>query len=453
MRKILCMIGTRPEIIKMAPVIEELQSKRNVDLILVHSGQHYDAEMSEIFLKQFDLPPIRANLRIGSGSDAKQTALILQRYEKLISRFHPDIVLAEGDTNTVLGAGLASIKLHVAFGHVEAGLRSFDRLMPEEINRTVADDCAQLCFAPTQRSAQNLMREGIDPGRIHITGNTIVESCNTQLNNAKTSSRVFEQFLLDKGKPLMLVTVHRQENTDDPQKLRNILNALMELEEFQIVYPIHPRTNENIKRYGLSRILHAGSHVICSGPLGYWDFLRLLDASDLVLTDSGGVQEESLSLGVPCLTLRYNTERPETVEAGCNVLVGTETRIIVQQARRTLNERRMRTTFPIGKNPLGDGKAAQRIAKICAGESLGEIRLESPHCMKDGALHFRLIKIRKAIPLRLLEKKHRGIKVTIAYDVQGNPIFPEYGVKLQKGWAVQVLGQPSDLAKLPAHVA
>lgn len=451
MRRILCVLGTRPEIVKLAPVIHSLVRMQNIEFTLVHSGQHYDAEMSQYFLTQLALPRPDVNLGVGAGSHAYQTAHMILACERAISRKRPDMVLAEGDTNTVLAAALASIKTKTCFGHVEAGLRCFDRSMPEEVNRTIADDCAQLCFAPTTRSAHNLLREGISPHRIFVTGNPIVEACKTHLQIAQSQSRILDTLGLSKRKRLLLVTAHREENTDNPQRLKRIVKALTGLNEFQIVYPIHPRTRRKLSEYRLFEILRAAEHVMVTKPLGYWDFLRLLDASALVITDSGGVQEESLTLGVPCLTLRYCTERPETIEAGGNVLVGTKVELIVHEALRLSSDSKLRKRLCSSGNPLGDGRAGHRIANICARLSQGSFKIQCPNYMKDGAAYFRLIPVRKERTVEWLETKHPSVVVTQAYETDGTPIFPRSNLRIRKGWHLQAFGQPSDLIQLASR--
>jgi len=448
MSHVMCILGTRPEIIKMAPVIKALQSKRNVKLTIVHSGQHYDAELSQFFFKELDLPRPDLNLRIGSGSHAQQTAQMLMGYEQALHRFQPDIALAEGDTNTVLAAGLSSVKLRVTFGHVEAGLRCFDRTMPEEINRTIADDCAQLCFAPTDRSAKNLLREGIAPKRIFVTGNTIVDACRKNLPIARSVSGILERLGLDRGVRFALATVHRDENVANPNRLRRILRGLAKLSDFKVVFPVHPRTKKELRVLGLDRLIRKARHILTTKPLGYWDFLRLLDNCQIVLTDSGGVQEEALTVGVPCVTLRYSTERPETVEAGGNVLVGTEVPLIVGEARRLSEDRRLRDKLRDFQNPLGDGRAGQRIADICVQRPVSEYGVRSTSYMRDGSAYFRLMRVRRERRVGWLQEKEPTLTITKAYDSRGNPVFPEEGLQLRKGWHVETFGQPSELGRL-----
>ena len=448
MPHVMCILGTRPEIIKMAPVLHALSKKRNVKITLVHSGQHYDRDMSESFFETLDLPEPDIDLKVGSGTYSQQTASMLTGYKRVISGLKPDTILAEGDTNTVAAAGLASMKLHASFGHVEAGLRSFDLAMPEEVNRMIADDCAKMCFAPTRISAANLTRETIMRYRIFITGNTIVEACRKNVTIARRRSKILTEIMKDEEHPLVLTTVHRQENADDPRRLRRILRALATLAEFRIVYPIHPRTRMRLRESGLHRTLDKSSHVIQTDPLGYWDFLRLLDASSMVLTDSGGVQEEALTLGVPCLTLRYNTERPETVKAGSNVLVGTEVQMIVRQARRLAESR---PHFRKKRNPLGDGKAGQRIADICSKRKTSPFRC--PAYLKDASAGCHLLVVKRDRDVGWLRTRCPSIVIEAVYDSEGALIHPHATLTLRNGWHIQIFGPPADLVTYPAYLA
>ncbi len=432
----------------MAPVVHELRCKRNVKVNLVHSGQHYDYEMSQDLFEKLDLPHPDVNLNIGSSTNAHQTAELLMGIEKLVSESRPDLVLAEGDTNTVLGAGLASIKLHVPFGHIEAGLRSYDRRMPEEINRSIADGCAQLCFAPTTRSAHNLLREGVGSNKVHVTGNTIVEVCKSQLLLARRKSKILGDLNIDRNVPLILLTAHRQENVDDPHRLENILKAIRALKEFRIVFPIHPRTKKRIESFGLGRVLKKSRNLLITRPLSYWDFLKILASSDVVLTDSGGVQEEALTLGVPCLALRYNTERPETVEIGGTILVGAETQMIVVGARHALLDREWREKLAKIENPLGDGRASKRIASISSSMSESRLRLDSSEHLEGGSAYFCLLPIRADLKLGRLQDRHRSVAFDLAYDRNGKPVVPRRSLLLRKGWHVQAFGQSQDLTRL-----
>ena len=300
-------LGTRPEIIKMSPVIRECEEK-GLDYFILHTGQHYSYEMDRVFFDELELPQPKYNLDVGSGTHAEQTGRIMIGVEKVLMKERPDIVLVQGDTNTTLSGALAAAKLQIKVGHVEAGLRSFDRRMPEEINRVLTDHISDYLFAPTEKARQNLLREGLDGSRIYVTGNTIVDAVYQNLEIAKKKVNVLKDLGL-KSEGYFLVTAHRQENVDVKERLKGILKGLELIhQEFSmpVVFPIHPRTRRRIEEFGLSL---DGIEVI--NPLGFLEFLQLEANARLVLTDSGGVQEETCILKVPCVTLRDNTERPE----------------------------------------------------------------------------------------------------------------------------------------------
>ncbi|MCZ7402995.1 MAG: UDP-N-acetylglucosamine 2-epimerase (non-hydrolyzing) [Candidatus Methanoperedens sp.] len=346
-------LGTRPEIIKMSPMISECQRQR-MDYFILHTGQHYSYNMDKVFFEQLELPEAKYNLDAGSGMHGEQTGKMLSGIEKVLIKEKPDIVLVQGDTNTVLAGALAAAKLHIKVGHVEAGLRSFDRRMPEEINRMLADHCSDYLFAPTGRSKELLLKEGIDDAKIFVTGNTIVDAVFQNLKLAKSD------FLNEMGlkeKEYILVTAHREENVDDPDRFMNIFNGIdMVSKELGVpaVYPIHPRSRKMMEKFGFN----LDGNIKLIEPLDYLNFLKIEAGAKLVLTDSGGVQEEACILGVPCVTLRDNTERPETVEVGSNILAGIDPDIIVESARRMLARDKS------WKNPFGEGKAAEKIGRI-----------------------------------------------------------------------------------------
>ena len=321
--KICVILGTRPEIIKMAPVIDEI-NRRSHELLLIHTGQHYDKEMSDNFFLDLELPKPNYNIHVGSGSHGKQTALMMDGIEDVLISEKPDIVLVQGDTNAVLAGALVAQKLHIPVGHVEAGLRSFDVSMPEEINRMGADCCSHLYFVPTEESAINLALEGYLPKDIFITGNSVVDTCFRNLKIAENSSTIIDDLNLDNLNNIITFTMHRAENVDDKQRLQSIIGALMELKDFNIIFPIHPRTKKTLENFGLYKKFESLPHIHITKPIGYLDFLVLISKSIIILTDSGGLQEEAITLNVPALTLRYNTERPETVTAGGNILVGSD---------------------------------------------------------------------------------------------------------------------------------
>ena len=361
--KIATILGTRPEIIKMAPIIDEI-SKRNINQIILHTGQHYDKEMSDNFFRDLKIPTPDYNIHIGSGTHGKQTGLMMEGIEEILLNEKPDIVLVQGDTNAVLAGALVASKLHIAVGHVEAGLRSFDMTMPEEINRRVADVTSSMYFVPTKESAINLLSEGYSYRNVIIAGNTVVDACFRHLKIAQ--KRGFEEDYIKKLNiakmdNILTLTMHRAENVDDKQRITNIIAALKELNDVDIIFPIHPRTKNTLQNFGLFDELNNLDHVHVIKPLGYLDFLLLISKSTLLLTDSGGLQEEAITLNVPALTLRYNTERPETVTAGGNILVGSDKKSIIKYARKILDNKEFSDKMKNAINPYGQGDSAKLI--------------------------------------------------------------------------------------------
>jgi len=352
--------GTRPEIIKLSPVIRAFERK-GIKPLLIHTGQHYDYEMSKIFLEELDLNGIDYHLEVGSGTQAQQTGIAMMKIEEVLIKEKPDVVLVQGDTNTVLAGALASVKLKIPVAHVEAGLRSFDRTMPEEINRILADHASEVLFAPTEEARQNLENEGIREG-VYVVGNTIVDAVLQNSEIAERKSKILGHFNL-KPKLYAVLTAHRAENTDNEENLRKLVDIIKSL-PIKVVYPVHPRTEKKLKSLNLWKELEKSENIILSKPLGYLDFLKLLKNSKLVLTDSGGIQEESIILGIPCLTLRYNTERPETVKAGGNILVGLEKERVLYYVNNLLNDDRFYQKMANAENPFGDGRSGERIVNI-----------------------------------------------------------------------------------------
>ena len=384
--KIATILGTRPEIIKMAPIIDEI-SKRDIDQIVIHTGQHYDKEMSDNFFKDLEIPTPDYNIKVGSGSHGKQTALMMEGIEDVLFDEMPDIVLVQGDTNAVLAGALVAAKLHIAIGHVEAGLRSFDMTMPEEINRRVADVTSSMYFVPTQTSAINLLAEGFSHKNLIVTGNTVVDACFRHLEIAKR--RGFEdeslrQLDIDNMDNILTLTMHRAENVDVKQRVTNIIGALKELDDMEIIFPIHPRTKNTLKIFRLFDELNDLDHVHIIKPLGYLDFLLLTSKSTLILTDSGGLQEEAITLNVPALTLRYNTERPETVAAGGNILVGSDKEAILENARKILNDKDFADKMKNAANPYGQGDSAKlTVDAIEDYYNKGLLNIEAPENIMD----------------------------------------------------------------------
>jgi UDP-N-acetylglucosamine 2-epimerase (non-hydrolysing) len=328
--------GTRPEIIKLALVIKELcHSKHVVDIVF--TGQHYDYIMSEEFIKELDLPEPDFRLNCSHGSHAEQTSSLLIAIERYLKKAEPDILIAQGDTNTTLAGALAASKLNIPIAHIEAGCRSFDMKMPEEINRCIVDVVSSLLFAPTEKCVLNLLREGVGKDGIDMVGSTLWEVCREYYSNPSLKSSILNKLGL-KPKGYALLTTHRQENVDTKENLENIVEALR-MVKIEIVFPVHPRTAKRLKEFGLLPMLESASNVILSEPLGYLDFLTLLSQAQIVMTDSGGVQEESALFHVPCATLLKATPWWETVEQGTNILVGANKDEIADTVNRILSDK------------------------------------------------------------------------------------------------------------------
>jgi len=381
---VLVVAGTRPEVIKLSPIIKQ-SGRLKTGMIFVWSGQHYDYEMSEVFFEGLEIPKPEINLGIKSGSHSTQTAKAMVRLEKVISRFKPSLVLAEGDTNTVVAAALTAIKAHVPFAHVEAGLRSYDRTMPEEVNRIVADSCSELLFAPTQLAVSNLTHEGTPLRKIHLTGNTVVDTVIEHKNRAgEKGAELLKRFNVS-SKDYLLITLHRQENTDNPSNLKNIVKALLSLnKKFKIIFPAHPRTEAKLEKMGLLKTLKKNTRMVLIPPQGYLEFLGLLSHCLAVLTDSGGVQEEALTLGIPTVTLRCNTERPETVLYGINVLAGTEPEAIIKLTETQVEKSdEIRKRLKTKRNPFGAGDAGKKIISRIKDALENGIKVESSDTRND----------------------------------------------------------------------
>ena len=359
--KLSVILGTRPEIIKMSPVIRECE-RRGLNYFILHTGQHYSYNMDKVFFKQLELPEAKYNLDVGSGSHAEETGRMLIGIEKILLREKPDTVLVEGDTNSVLAGALAASKLHIKVGHVEAGLRSYDRGMPEEINRVLTDQISDYLFAPTEKARKILLREGISEDKIFVTGNTIVDAVYQNLKIANKKQNVLGKLGLE-PKNYFLVTLHREENVDDKKRFSRILKSLDQLASkfsLPVIYPIHPRSQKRMTEFDIKV-----NYVKLMPPFDFLSFLQLESNAKLVLTDSGGVQEESCILGVPCVTLRDSTERPETLEVGSNTLSGRNLEEILESAESMIN----RGNSWI--NPFGEGKAGKKIIEIIS--NLNEI--------------------------------------------------------------------------------
>ena len=352
--KIVSVVGARPNFVKLAPVSKELRKKKHEEIV-IHTGQHYDYEMNKIFFDEMGIPEPDHHLGVGSGSQGEQTGEMLKRIEDVLMDESPDLVLVFGDTNTTLAGGLAACKLHIRVAHIEAGLRSYDRRMPEEINRILTDHCSDLLFAPTRTAVENLMKEGITEG-VYLTGDVMVDALKENIKIAERESIILNELNL-KIKRYYLATIHRAENTDDFNNLGNIVNAFCETED--LVFPCHPRTEKSLKKFNLWDKLTRKVKVV--KPVGYLDMLMLEKNANKILTDSGGVQKEAYILKVPCITLRNTTEWVETVEDEWNVLAGSNKEKVIEMGCNFEPKRGQRNIF-------GDGNASKRIVRII-GES------------------------------------------------------------------------------------
>lgn len=348
--KILSIVGARPQFIKCAPLSRELRKVHQE--ILVHTGQHYDHDMSDIFFEELNIPKPDYNLGIGSGNHGEQTGKMLTEIEKVIIKTKPDMVLVYGDTNSTMAGALAAVKLRFGVAHVEAGLRSFDRSMPEEINRVLTDHISDILFCPTQTAVDNLSKEGITQG-VYLVGDVMLDALSYNVGVAKMKSRIIEELGLEK-KQYIVVTVHRPGNTDSFDNMRSIIGALGE-SGMPVVFPVHPRTEKFLQEYGLLERMPGNVRLI--KPLGYLDMLMLMANARKILTDSGGIQKEAYMLGVPCITLRENTEWVETLEGGWNVLVGAEKEKI---------SKAISNLAPMGaqRNVFGNSRASEKILDI-----------------------------------------------------------------------------------------
>ena len=355
--KIIHVVGARPNFMKVAPVISAIKAKGDAEQILVHTGQHYDNNMSGIFFDQMGLPVPDINLEIGSSSHAVQTAGIMVKFEEVVERYNPDLVMVYGDINSTVAAAMVCSKLLVPFAHVEAGLRSFDRSMPEEINRMVTDRLSDIFFTPSMDGNENLIKEGTDPGKIHFVGNVMIDTLVRLLPKAEGFKGRLPCDVGNGGK-YALLTLHRPSNVDDSEILVEILSAIVKIDrEIPIIFPVHPRTRKLISSIGFDDSKMRGQIV---EPLGYLEFLCLQKYASIVITDSGGIQEETTYLGIPCITMRGNTERPVTVDIGTNVLVGQDTDKLLFEVIKVLSGKMKQGSIP----ELWDGKAGERVANV-----------------------------------------------------------------------------------------
>jgi len=363
---IMCVVGARPNFMKIAPIIRALRSQPDaVPVCLVHTGQHYDAEMNDAFFSQLQIPHPDIELEVGSGSHAVQTAEIMKRFEAVVDKEQPAAVLVVGDVNSTIACALVAAKKNIPVIHVEAGLRSFDRTMPEEINRVLTDRISDMLFITESSARENLRNEGVDDDRVHFVGNVMIDTLRHSLSQSvaaeTTLADVDNAGLFLEGKQgYSVLTMHRPANVDDKEVFRHLLETVrLVSERIPVVFPVHPRTRKALEEHGLQACLDS-ERIVCLPPLGYLEMLGLVSSARLVLTDSGGLQEETTVVGVPCITLRENTERPVTVDQGTNTIVGRDRELVMSVVEDVL-----RDGGKHGRTPeLWDGKAAERIKQI-----------------------------------------------------------------------------------------
>lgn len=364
MKKIHLIVGARPNFMKMAPLYREFSKyKEEFELSLIHTGQHYDERMSDFFFNDLKLPKPDVYLNVGSGSHGQQTARIMERYEKILLEDKPDVVIVAGDVNSTAACAIDAVKLHIPVAHLEAGLRSFDREMPEEINRLLTDSISDWLFTPSIDGDQNLIKEGTPKEKIHLVGNIMIDSL-SQFKDRAAKSKILSDIGIESD-DYCLITLHRPSNVDDYNGIKTILDAFEEIaKNIKLVFPIHPRTLKQIKAFDLETRVNEIKNLILIEPAGYYDFIKLQMDAKFIITDSGGIQEESTWFGIPCLTLRPNTERPITITEGTNQLIPLETDKIISAAKEILAGNTKKGSIP----KFWDGKTAERIVKIFRSE-------------------------------------------------------------------------------------
>jgi UDP-N-acetylglucosamine 2-epimerase (non-hydrolysing) len=373
MKTVLHVVGARPNFMKVAPIYRAISERGKLHQILIHTGQHYDVKMSDVFFTDLKLPPPDIHLGAGSGSHAEQTAKVMVELEKVCAAERPDLISVVGDVNSTLAASLVAAKALIPLAHVEAGLRSNDRTMPEEVNRIVTDRLADFLLTPSTDADENLRREGVDPGRIFFVGNVMIDSLFAFKERAQSLPTLGQMGLAPRK--YAVCTMHRPSNVDDPETLSDLLGALEEISRaVPVIFPLHPRTRKILAAADGPRRLADHPQLRLIDPMGYLEFLSLTSQAALILTDSGGLQEEATALDVPCLTLRKNTERPVTVTVGTNVIVGTDPARIVAEATKALGGNGKKGRLP----ERWDGRAAGRIAEIFERTLLGPASVAEP---------------------------------------------------------------------------
>ncbi len=365
--KIINVVGARPNFMKIAPIVEAMRAYPGIEQLLLHTGQHYDHKMSDLFFNNLGLPKPDIYLGIGSGGHGEQTGKVMIEFEKVVREVRPDLVLVVGDVNSTIACSLVAVKMGIKVVHVEAGLRSNDRTMPEEINRILTDQISDYLFLTEASAEDNLLREGIDKSKIYFVGNVMIDSLMKHREKAEQQP-ILDELGLEPGR-FVLTTLHRPANVDDPEICTSLIETLCTIsEKMPVVFPVHPRTRKQIAAFGLEDKIAAAADFRMIEPLGYLDFLKCMANAAFVLTDSGGIQEETTVLGVPCITARENTERPVTVTEGTNVVLGRDPGRLLEEAEKILQGKGKN-----GRRPnLWDGKAAGRIVEIIWQKERGE---------------------------------------------------------------------------------
>ncbi|MCG3222712.1 MAG: UDP-N-acetylglucosamine 2-epimerase (non-hydrolyzing) [Candidatus Heimdallarchaeota archaeon] len=436
MYSLVFIVGTRPEIIKMAPVILEAE-KRNIPFTIIHTGQHYDKEMSDQFFEVLKLRKPDFNLGVQAKQANEQLGDMIKKLGKLLLEISPNLVLAVGDTMSVLAACLASINNQISFGHIESGLRSYDNTMPEEINRRMVDSVSSILFAPSQRAVVNLLYEGIDTDRIHFVGNTIVDSLRIFGENIEQElPKVADELLKKIQRDFIICTIHRVSNVENETNLKEIVDSLEEIKDASIIFLLHPRTAKKLEEFNLMSQFKNIENMTISSSIDYLSILSLMrsEKCKLILTDSGGLQEEAAYLKIPCITLRPNTERPETVEQEINKLVRINKIEIINSVKQTLSDVNIKRKFDEFIFPYGDGNSSKKILNIIE-NNLDNLSFVSPEIYSSGSLSFFLIEIKTKISRSLVENNF-NCTITLVYDERGQPIpIPD---ELQKGYWIRV---------------
>lgn len=359
--KFIVVAGTRPNFIKIAPLLDRLKKYRKIKTLLVNTEQHYDYEMSELFFKELDIPKPDYTLGVKNGSHASQTARIMEKLEGIFLKEKPDLVIVVGDVNSTLAAAITAVKTHIKLAHIEAGQRSFDRDMPEEINRILVDSIADLLFVSIEKDRENLLKEGKNKKNIFLVGNIMTDTLLRSKAKALSSKNDFLKQLMLEKENYGLMTIHRAGNTDNRENLKNIIEAANEVaEKIKIIFPIHPRTKKMISRFGLGKTINRNPNLVVINPVSYSQMIELMLGAKLVLTDSGGLQHETTVLNIPCLTIKKTTEWPITVGKGTNIIVGLSKEKIISEALKIISGKRKRS----GKIRYWDGKTSERIVKI-----------------------------------------------------------------------------------------